>query len=43
LWLRTQNSKALIYLGGESALEQYKILKELDTEMANELLKVINE
>jgi len=27
----------------DSALEQYKILKTLDTEMANELLKVINE
>jgi tetratricopeptide (TPR) repeat protein len=26
-----------------SALEQYEILKSLDTEMANELLKVINE
>ena len=26
-----------------SALEQYKILKKLDTEMANELFKVINE
>ncbi len=27
----------------DSALEQYEILKSLDTEMANELLKVINE
>jgi thioredoxin-like negative regulator of GroEL len=26
-----------------SALEQYEILKKLDTELANELFKVINE